>query len=276
MKPFTIAKVGWVVGILLLIASTARSQGSDQSPSSEIMNRYIAVYEYILEIKLNTTQRAGLQRGLTAYWKNRDQQAIQHVTDDVAYYDKKEEQASLRATSQLVIVEALRRQTKDSVAIVLVAAFDATHPDRKQATQAKGFKDLVGIWRQSDGVLAEKTPGGQQMGVSYTKSNTLQISADGRFKLVKINTTYSGSCRRLDVTTETGKVSADGALLVFDVQSGTDIVQDVCTPSVNQRKKLSPRKERFPWSIRPNANNNNALTLCWNTSSTTAVCYEKQ
>ena len=44
----------------------------------------------------------------------------------------------------------------------------------------------------------------------------------------------------------------------------------------NRQTKIKPHKESFPWVIKPGTSNNNVLTLCWNTSNSSAICFEKQ
>src|SRR5438309_743889 len=149
---------------------------------------------------------------------------------------------------------------------------DAAHPERIQATKAKSFTDIVGTWKRTDGLLAEKTYSTQPAGVSYTESETIEISADGKFKHIKVHSHYSGTCSQTNGKTEYGIIKLDGTKLIFEIQSGTEMVEDACSPSLNRHQAVKPRKESFPWSIKTNPDNN-AITLCWNTSNTTATCF---
>jgi hypothetical protein len=244
--------------------------------SEEMVDQYRTIYEFLLEIKLSSQQKIRLQNGLAQYWKQDNAEAIAQTTTDLKYYGKADELESLRNSSQKILVEAFRRDINDTISIIFIEAYDAAHPERVQLTKARTFKDLIGIWKRTDGLLAEKTYSGQPAGVSYTESETLEIFPDGKFKHMKVHTHYTGGCSQVDGKTEYGKISVDGIKLILEIQSGSEMVKDACTPALNKQKKVRPHQEIFPWVIKPDPDNNNVLTLCWNTSSTTAVCFEKQ
>jgi hypothetical protein len=225
---------------------------------------------------LSSQQKIRLQNGLAQYWKQDNAEAITQIITDLKYYGKADELELLRNSSQKILVEAFRRDINDTISKIFIEAYDAAHPERVQLTKARTFKDLIGIWKRTDGLLAEKTYSGQPAGVSYTESETLEIFPDAKFKHMKVHTHYTGGCSQVDGKTEYGKISMDGIKLILQIQSGSEMVKDACTPALNKQKKVRPHQEIFPWVIKPDPDNNNVLTLCWNTSSTTAVCFEKQ
>ena len=246
------------------------------SLSEEMADQYRTIYEFLLEIKLSSQQKIRLQNGLAQYWEQDDTGAIAQTITDLKYYGKADELESLRNSSQKIIVEAFRRDINDTVSKIFIEAYDAAHPERVQLTKTRTFKDLIGTWKRTDGLLAEKSYPGQPTGVAYTESETVEISADGKFKHIKVHTHYSGGCSQMDGTTEYGKIRVEGIKLILEIQSGSEMVKDACAPSLNKQKKIKPHQEIFPWVIKPGPDNNNVLTLCWNTSNTTAVCFEKQ
>ena len=256
--------------------NTIATATGQPSLSEEMADQYRTIYEFLLEIKLNPQQKIRLQNGLAQYWKQDNTEAIAQTITDLKYYGKADELESLRNSSQKIIVEAFRRDINDTVSKIFIEAYDAAHPERVQLTKTRTFKDLTGTWKRTDGLLAEKTYPGQPAGVSYTESETVEISADGKFKHIKVHNHYSGGCSQMDGKTEYGKIRVDGIKLIFEIQSGSEMVKDACAPSLNKQKKIKPHQEIFPWVIKPDPDNNNVLTLCWNTSNTTAVCFEKQ
>jgi len=267
----------------LSLAATAFGQtnaiataAGEPSLSGEMVDQYRTVYEFLLEIKLNPQQKTRLQNGLMQYWEQNNAEAITQTVGDLKYYGKKDELESLRNSSQKILVEAFRRDANDSVSKLFIEAYDAAHPDRVQSTKTRTFEDLIGNWKRSDGLIAEKSYDAQAAGVSYTESETIEISADGKFKHMKVHSHYSGACSEIDGKTEYGKIRTDGTRLIFEILSGTEMVKNACAPSLNQQEKIMPRKETFPWVIKTEPDNNNILTLCWNTTDTTAVCFEKE
>jgi len=257
-------------------ANTIVTATGQPSLSEEMADHYRIIYEFLLEIKLSSQQKIRLQNGLAEYWEKDNTEAIAQTITDLKYYGKADELESLRNSSQKIIVEAFRRDINDTVSKIFIEAYDATHPEQVQLTKARTFKDLTGTWKRIDGLLAEKSYNGQPSGVSYTESETVEIFPDGKFKRTKVHTHYSGGCSQIDGTTEYGKIRVDGIKLVFEIQSGSEMLKNACAPSLNKQKKIKPRQEIFPWVIKPGPDNNNVLTLCWNTSNTTAVCFEKQ
>lgn len=266
------------IAIFAMTASAQRIATVSGKPclTQEMVNQYRSVYEFLLEIKLNPQQKDGLQKGLLQYWKSGNTEAIEQIIADVKYYGKPGELLSLRNSSQKTIVEAFRRDAKDSVSKLLIEAYDAAHPERVQSTKAKGFSDLIGIWKRTDGLLAEKNYSGQPAGVSYTETETIEIYANGKYKHIKVHSHYSGNCSRTDGKTEYGTVKVNGTKLFFEIQAGSEMSSNDCSRTLNHPKKVKPRTESFPWTIKTNPDNNNAPTLCWNTSNITAVCFEKQ
>lgn len=246
------------------------------SLSEEMVNQYRSIYEYLLQIKLDPLEKSRLTNGLIQYWEKNDSEAIRQFLSDLKYYGKQDELETLRNTSQLVIVEAFRKDNTDSESLVLIGAYDKTHPERIAKTGIKVFADIVGTWRKTDGLVAERTYISQPAGVSYTESETLEISPDGTYTYIKVHTHYSGSCTQQDGTTEKGIVKIKGNKIFFKVLSGSGIVTDNCIASLKKRIKVIPRTDVFIWTIRDNINNTEVQTICLNKSDGTAVCLDKQ
>ncbi|HEY0461204.1 MAG TPA: hypothetical protein VGC97_18860 [Pyrinomonadaceae bacterium] len=246
--------------------------------TQEMVTRLASVYETILDIKLDVGGRARFQKGVIEYWTTRNADGIAGSLTNLKYYGQPDELAALKNSSQNVIIESLRRDieaTGDEVSKVLVEAFDAAHADRRMATRAKTFNDLIGVWKRTDSLLAEKPSYGGQMGVSYTDAGTLEIKPDGSYKLVKVHNYYGSGCSRMDGSTESGTVTAKGTNLIFQIKSGSTETKDGCV-NRDARTTVKPHTETLAWSIRPNPDNDNIATLCINTGKDTAACYEKQ
>lgn len=182
----------------------------------------------------------------------------------------------LRDQSQ-ILVESLWRDSEDPVSVVLVEAYDQAHPERREATRAKGFADLVGVWRREDYLTPSRDRStGAAVGTTITDARTLEIAAEGRFKHVQSHTHCGGgACCRMWGSTEVGTVWVEGAKLVFEVESGDKFTKDSCT-GLNLAGKIAPRREGFARRIRPNPHLENAPALCWETGPGESVCYNKQ
>ena len=108
------------------------------------------------------------------------------------------------------------------------------------------FSGPIGTRKRTDGSLAEKSYNGQPPGVSYTESETVEISADGKFRHMKVHNHYSGGCSQMNGITEYGRIKVNGIKLNFEIQSGSEMVKDACAPPLNKQKKIKPHQEIFP------------------------------
>lgn len=268
---------------LLLLGSSITS-GQDRilargnpTLTQAMADKLEVVYDRLLEIKLSAEQRGRFQTGLIKYWTGNDRDGIRTSLENLKYYDSQDELIELRTSSQSAIVEALRRDvadTGDPVSVVLVEAFDIAHPSMRSATRVRSFTDLVGTWKRQDALGARLGPNGGAVGVSYTDSGALEITAKGAFTLVKVHNHCSGSCCRMDGSEEKGTVSLVSGKMVFQTLNGSKLIEDACL-GAKQRSSIRAHRETVGWSIRPNPNNN-ATTLCLNMGPDKAECYEKQ
>jgi hypothetical protein len=132
-----------------------------QPPLTQNMVDHLAsIWQFLLDVRLTDGQNERLQKGFISYWTRNDRAAMDLTLANLKYFGQKEELTALRDSSQQVFVESMRREPDDLVSIVLLEAFDSAHSDKKAATRAKGFTDLVGTWKRQDGVLANRGVGG--------------------------------------------------------------------------------------------------------------------
>jgi len=269
-----------IVSVSLCFGQNSRTILAPGQPplTQEMVNRLESVYGSILDIRLSSAQHERFQKGIIVYWTVHNTTGIDGTLSNLKYFGQTAELASLKSASQKVIVETLRRdiqETGDDVSRVLVEAFDAAHADMREATRAKTFADLVGTWKQTDFLLADKNSYGGQVGSGYTETSMLEIRSDGNYKLIKVHDHYGSNCSRRDASSEHGIVSAKGTSLIFQVKSGSSEITDGCVKQTSH-SVISPRVDNLTWSIRPNPQNNNVATLCINTGKDKATCYERQ
>ncbi len=247
-----------------------------QPPLTRTMvSHYRSIYEWLLDIKLNDQQTRRFQMALVNAWKENDTETIQQTVSDLKYYGQKEELETLHQ-SQNTFIEAFRRDISNEISKIFIEAFDAAHPEMVAGTPAKKISDLTGTWRKSDAVIAEKTSSGTMMGVSYTDSEILEVSPDGKFKHVKVHSHYSGNCSETFGITEYGTFFVEGSKLVWHIESGSTLNKDACRPALNKQTHIKPRTERFTWNMVSNPNNNNEPSLCWYKADNSAICLDKQ
>jgi len=140
----------------------------------------------------------------------------------------------------------LRRSVpQNPVLLALVDLFDQAHPERRQATQAKGFSDLVGKWRWEDYSYASRDAyTREQVGISYTDSGTLEVMPDGQFKRLHVHNHCSsaGTARCCLMTGSSEEGTVEKGMLVFQIQSGAHGV----SKSQDGRKL---RRHRRRWKV---------------------------
>jgi hypothetical protein len=245
-----------------------------------MVNKFFTFYEFILDLKFTAEQRERLQKVILEGWRKNDRQVIERVVNDlefVAQKSKDEVKTALGADYQLAIVSDMRRYSGNPLLAQLAEDFDQAHPDRREATRAKGFADLVGKWEWSDALLQERNPySGNLQGIGYVDAGTLEISPNGQFKLIHTHRHCAGTCCNEQGKSENGTISVESGELVFQINSGTEMSRDGCNTRLNQQTAIKPHRESYNWSIRLNPNHDNAPTLCWNTGPHEATCYIKQ
>ena len=276
---------GFIAAVFMLTLATARMPGQSEvlaqgnpNLTQTIVSRLEKVYSRLLDIKLDRGEQERFRKGLIVYWTENNCDGIRTSLENLKYFDAPDQVAELRASSQVAIVEGLRRDaagTGDPVSTVLVEAFDTAHPAMRAATRERTFADLVGIWKRQDALGSRVDPNsGAAVGVSYTDSRALDITSQGTFKFVRAHNHCNGGCCRLDGSEETGSVSLVAGQLVFQTTKGSALIDDGCIGK-QQRTATKPHRDSMGWSIRQGLNNN-VTTLCLNTGPGKAECYEKQ
>jgi hypothetical protein len=230
----------------------------------------------VLDAHLSREQFDRFQAGVVRYWTAQDRASMDRVLANLRYAGHTEELLSLKSRGQQAIVDSLRLDTADPASVALLEAYDATHPHASR--RARTLADLAGTWKRQDSLMADRHRDGRIVGVSFTDTGALDIQPGGRFRHVQAHNHYSGSggCSRLDGITEEGTLSLEGVDLVFDIRSGSHLVDDGCGAQPRVRTPIAPRRESFPWSLRTNPDRGNERTLCWNTTPGHAVCYARQ
>ena len=146
MTKFIATAILLLCGIAIVYGQDTVLARGNPALTQTAVERLESVYARLLDIKLDRTQRDRFRQGIVKYWMENNREGIKTSLDNLKYFDSPDEIAELKASSQAVIVESLRRDvadTGDQVSGVLVEAFDAAHPGMRGATRAHTFEDLV-------------------------------------------------------------------------------------------------------------------------------------
>lgn len=247
-----------------------------------MVEKFLDFYKFILDLKFSDAQRSQLQSIMVEGWRKNDQQVVSRVVGDLQFVDhktKEEVKTALREDYQVTIVSGMRQYINKNLLLArLVEDFDRAHPERRDATRAKGFADLVGTWEWDDALLQDRDQYSRTArGIGYVEAGKLEIAPDGKYKLIRTHRHCEGACCNEQGKSESGTVSVEGGELVFLIKAGTQMTREGCNARVNQQSAISPYRESYnSWSITPNPNHNNAPTLCWNTGPKEATCYIKR
>lgn len=280
---------GWA-GASIAARASAQAKAADivlapgDPPLTQSMvDRRLAVWEGVLEIKISQEQRGQLQRLIVQAWKQGDKNEIQSTLADVKVYGKESEILAARAGNQSAFVESLRKASYDPVSRQLVEIYDAAHPERKDYMQTHGMGSLVGDWKTGGAMLANRNLyTGEAVGNTFADSMTFTIFSDGRFKhfWVHSHCDNGNTCCRKYGTDVSGSVSVVGGRLALKADSGTQLFNDPCHPAANLSGPIDPHQETFQWSIKRSGNSS---TLClasqpfhpWQNGPEQPVCYER-
>ena len=107
---------------------------------------------------------------------------------------------------------------------------------------------LVGSWRWEEIGDVVCDPGTGQCGASVARSQTLQLTEDGRFTHVLVYESNLGGCR-LEVLHESeGTAEAQGTSLLLHIAEGVTQVDNTCGESGTTDE--SGETDRYSWEIR--------------------------
>ena len=228
-----------------------------------MVDHRIWVLENFLDIHLTPEQKGQFSRALQDRWRKGDKDIIKYTLNDLKLYGKDAELRSVRASNQEAYVDRMRRDRDDPLNAVLLAAFDAEHPERRDVMTARGLGDLVGKWERGDALSAQRNPiTGMQLGASFSDVIMLSIFSDGRFQHSWSHFHCdSGRCCSDIGTIAAGTVDVGGSNLTLASDSGQLFSKNQCIAAANKSEPMPPRKETFTYSLRTDARTQKPL-LC--------------
>ena len=216
-----------------------------------MVEKRIAIWEWFLEAKLTPEQRARFQKSMVEAWPTNKGDVVQHTLTDVALVGQEAELKPARQKLQAKYVDDLRRET-DEESRVLLEAWEAAHPARKDVMSSRGLGHLIGQWRYEQALTPSSNPiTGRPEGVSFTDSLVLDLYSDLHFHHLWARSHCSNGvlCCKEYGTDVNGTVSIEGSNMTFTVQSGDMVYEDACAPGTNKTGKLETERESIRWSV---------------------------
>lgn len=217
-----------------------------------MVEKRIAIWEWFLEAKLTPQQRVRFEKYMVDAWPTNKGDVVKNTLEDIALVGKEAELKPARQKLQGEYVEKLRRET-DEESRVLLEAWEAAHPARKDLMTARGLGHLVGQWRFERALTPSRnTFTGQPDGVSFTDSLILDIYSDFRFHHLWANSHCSGgvTCCKAYGTEVRGTFTIEGSTLVLNADPAGDFLyEDACARETNKSGKLEQTRESFRWSV---------------------------
>lgn len=249
---------------IILISSVCACQSGEtvlapgNPPLTEqMMNDVLAITEKFLELTFTAEQRLQLQRITADAWRRGDRKTIKTVLDDLKFVGKEDALRAARESNQATAVEELRRDSQDPNNAIVLAAYNAAHPDRGEIMQARGLGALVGTWHTGGSILPRRSYAyGPLIGIRATVSIILNIFSDGRFHYswVHSHCASAESCCHHSGSAADGALSVENSKLVLEAASGFERYNDECSPERNVSQPIQQQREVFAWSLRNDPN----------------------
>jgi hypothetical protein len=216
-----------------------------------MIDQRIWVLETFLDIHLTPEQRERFARATTDAWKNGNMKVVQYTLSDLKLYGKEGDVKALKPLNQEPYVDRMRNEPDDPLNQVLLQAFDAAHPDRKDVMHERGLSNLLGKWERGDAMTPPRNPvTGRVAGVSFTDALVLNIFTDGHFQHLWSHSHCSnGTCCREYGTAASGTVAVQGSKLVLNAASGNLFSKDACLPAGNTSQPMPPKTQNFDYSV---------------------------
>ena len=137
---------------------------------------------------------------------------------------------------------------------------DAAAPDGDDENAPGALPDaLLGSWKWQEIGDVVCDPATGQCGISFDRSQTLELTEDGRFTHVLVYESHLGGCN-LEVLHESdGTAEAQEATLMLHIAEGTTQVQDSCGESGTTDE--SGETDRYSWEVAEGEDGVQELTL---------------
>jgi hypothetical protein len=212
----------------------------------------IWVLEHFLDIHLSPQENDEFVRATADAWKGGDRQIIRSTLEDLKLFGSEAKIRQLILTGQQEFVDRMRDQPDEALNRILLEAFDAAHPDRKDVMRARGLGNLVGKWENGDAMAAQRNPvTGQVFGISFTDAQVLNIFSDGRFEHLWAHTHCDGAaCCNQYGTSAKGTVDVQRSKLILAAQSGAIFSKSGCVSGMNKTQATPPKSESFDYSLK--------------------------
>lgn len=272
----------------VLAQSHDREAVQPQSKEAELTERLVFVFEWILEARFTTGERAELLRLVEEYSRSSntsDQQALRNIADLQQKIDSipPDKVVQTRAAIQEQVLKGMRKQPNEPTARLILAVYERTHnsPSISQASrqvvdrQPSGNpSELVGQWiaRRGSGSMYQN-PNTGSYGAPNGSIDSYKFLSDGTYEhaILMQNSLYNCTIRVFG--RETGKATFNGDTLSIAPAPGTLEYTDTCRPQMNSKKTTQMDSQSWRWQV---GSDEQGAKLCVVDSKGVSACYYKQ
>ncbi len=250
--------------VLSSVFAAAQSAGNPVLTASMI-NRLVNLFEWSLDVKFTTQDRAALERQVDSYWKNDDAKAMQSIKDTLAFEHNlanasAEKRQELQPQVQQKLLETFERDGSDGLNRLLLAIYRRSHDENTASNDSFNLTDssggaslteLAGKWQVLHGnsiVGVDRNTG--RIGDGNAMIAEYDIRPDGRFIYTFALQQSNYGCTARLKTSKTGRVMVQGSRITFAYDAGTTSSEDSCNAKYNYTKTVPVSRETFEYSLK--------------------------
>ena len=243
----------FLAGAVSAGAQERKLAGGDPPLTSAMVERFVALMEWSLDIGFAPADRARVEKQLVKYWETNDEKSIKAVGNildferNLAGADdakKRELQPQVKAK----MLETIERERDDELNAILLGIYRARQEAANASFAGEGgdLGALVGRWQVLHGnsIVGVDAVSGR-IGDGNAMVAEFDIRADGRVIYSFVLQQSNFGCTTRIKTSRTGRVSVSGARVAFDYTGGTTTSEDNCNRGNNYTKRLAAEREVY-------------------------------
>lgn len=225
---------------------------------SRMVERYIGLMEWSLDVRFDSQDSVAVQKQLVKYWQMSDEKNIKGVLDTLTFEQNisnanEAKKAEIKPQLKEKLLETMEAESVDAMNKLLLGIYrKSQNVETENATNGDaGLNKLVGKWQVLHGnsivgvdINSGRIGDGNAMIAEY------DIKPDGRVIFSFVLQQSNFGCTTRIKTSKTGRIAVSGSRITFAYNSGTTVSEDTCNARHNSTKKLSAEKETFDFALK--------------------------
>lgn len=265
-KTFTHTTIAILLSALFLLGQVAHTEAqhniivSGNPPlTTTMMNRLVTLFEWSLELKFSSAERATFQQIVAGYWQAKNPKSIQSIQDMLTFEQTMQSWNSVQKQEAQTMLQqklvASFTENSDEMSRFLATLYRQARNSSKPADSVGNTSNsLAGKWQVLHGnsiVSVDRTNG--RIGDGNGMIAEYDIKPDGRVIFTFYLQQANAGCTTRVKTSKTGRAVIEGSRVAFHYDGGKTTSEDNCNARYNYTKMLPAESESFTFQLKTEA-----------------------